>query len=75
MDAQQLVDRINLRHRTHYILHERYATGENQGAYAIYLAYSILAQLDWSIHHHSAAAVAEGVDLAHQILYDLEQAA
>jgi aminoglycoside phosphotransferase (APT) family kinase protein len=43
-------------------------------AYAIYLAYNILAQLDWSIHHHPAAAVAEGVDLAHQILYDLEQA-
>jgi aminoglycoside phosphotransferase (APT) family kinase protein len=42
-------------------------------AYAIYLAYNILAQLDWSIHHHSAAAVAEVVGLAHQILHDLEQ--
>jgi Phosphotransferase enzyme family len=41
--------------------------------YAIYLAYNILAQLDWSIHHHTAAAVAEGVTLAHQILQDLEQ--
>jgi hypothetical protein len=40
--------------------------------YAIYLAYNILAQLDWSIQHHTPAAVAEGVTLAHQILRDLE---
>jgi hypothetical protein len=42
-------------------------------AYAIYLVYNILAQLDWSIHHHSAAAIAEGVVAAHQILSDLER--
>lgn len=43
-----------------------------QDAYAIYLAYNILAQLDWSIHHHSAESVAEGVEFANQILADLE---
>jgi Phosphotransferase enzyme family len=44
-------------------------------AYTIYLVYNILAQLDWSIHHHSADAVVEGVSLANQILHDLEQEA
>lgn len=43
-----------------------------QDAYAIYLAYNILAQLDWSIHHHSAESVAEGVEFANQVLADLE---
>jgi aminoglycoside phosphotransferase (APT) family kinase protein len=42
-------------------------------AYAIYLAYNILAQLDWSIHHHTAASVVLGVGSAHQILNDLER--
>jgi aminoglycoside phosphotransferase (APT) family kinase protein len=42
-------------------------------AYAIYLVYNILAQLNWSIHHHTVAAVVEGVRLAHRILDDLEQ--
>lgn len=43
-----------------------------QDAYAIYLAYNILAQLDWSIHHHSADAVAGGVVSSNRILDDLE---
>lgn len=43
-------------------------------AYTIYLTYNILAQLDWSIHHHTAEAVAEGVVFAHQILTELEAA-
>jgi aminoglycoside phosphotransferase (APT) family kinase protein len=38
----------------------------------VYLAYNILAQLDWSIHHHTAAAVDRGVVGAHAILHDLE---
>jgi aminoglycoside phosphotransferase (APT) family kinase protein len=36
----------------------------------IFLAYNILAQLDWSIHHHSASAVDAGVVLAERILQD-----
>lgn len=36
----------------------------------IFLAYNILAQLDWSIHHHSASDVAAGVALAERILQD-----
>ncbi len=43
-----------------------------QDAYTIYLAYNILAQLDWSIHHHSADSVAEGVVFSNRILADLE---
>jgi aminoglycoside phosphotransferase (APT) family kinase protein len=43
-----------------------------QHGLALYLAYNILAQLDWSIHHHSAAAVEQGVENSHRILRDLE---
>jgi aminoglycoside phosphotransferase len=39
---------------------------------ALYLGYNILAQLDWSIHHHSAAWVDQGIEKSHRILYDLE---
>lgn len=35
MDIPQLIARINERHQTHFILQHRYATGENQGAYAL----------------------------------------
>jgi aminoglycoside phosphotransferase (APT) family kinase protein len=35
MDIPQLIARINERHRTHFTLQHRYATGENQGAYAL----------------------------------------
>jgi aminoglycoside phosphotransferase (APT) family kinase protein len=41
-------------------------------ALEIYLAYNILAQLDWSIHHHSGTAVRQCVALAHTILQELE---
>lgn len=37
----------------------------------VYAAYTILAQLDWSIGHQPQSAVAEGVALAHAILGDL----
>jgi hypothetical protein len=38
----------------------------------VHLAYCILAQLDWSIHHHPRAAVDDGVTLAYAIIEDLE---
>ncbi|HSH77873.1 MAG TPA: phosphotransferase [Herpetosiphonaceae bacterium] len=38
----------------------------------VHLAYCILAQLDWSIHHHAPPAVNAVVALAHGILQDLE---
>ena len=38
----------------------------------VHLAYCILAQLDWSIHHHAPAAVDDAVALAHTIMQDLE---
>jgi len=36
----------------------------------IFLAYNILVQLDWSIHHHAASAVDAGIVLAERILQD-----
>jgi fructosamine-3-kinase len=39
-----------------------------QAGLALYLSYNILAQLDWSIHHHTPAAVEAGVVKAHHIL-------
>jgi fructosamine-3-kinase len=41
-------------------------------ALALLLVYNILAQLDWSIHHHSPAVVYQAVQQAHRILQDLE---
>jgi aminoglycoside phosphotransferase (APT) family kinase protein len=41
-----------------------------RSALDILLAYNILAQLDWSIHHHAASAVDTGVVLAERILQD-----
>ena len=38
----------------------------------VHLAYCILAQLDWSIHHHPQAAIDDGVALAYTIIEDLE---
>lgn len=40
----------------------------------VYLAYAILSQLEWSIHHHSLVDVYEGVRVAHSILRDVEDA-
>ncbi len=54
-------------------LRERILSISGPDAYAIFLSYNILAQLDWSIRHHPAAAVAKGVAMAHQILDDLER--
>lgn len=41
---------------------------------AVHLAYCVLAQLDWSIHHHPQAAVDDGVAFAHALFDDLEAA-
>ena len=49
MEARQLVDRINRHHGTRYILGERYATGENQGAYAITDAHDTAYVLKWNM--------------------------
>ena len=35
MDMHALINFINVRYNTRVILHEKYATGENQGAYAL----------------------------------------
>jgi hypothetical protein len=35
MEIAQLVVRINERHQTQFVVQHRYATGENQGAYAL----------------------------------------
>ena len=48
MDAQQLVERINLRHGTRYTLHGRYASGENQGAYALTDEHGTAYVLKWN---------------------------
>jgi Ser/Thr protein kinase RdoA (MazF antagonist) len=58
--------------QTRELLRKRIVEISGQNVYAIYLTYNILAQLDWSIHHHSADAVVEGVLSSHQILTDLE---
>jgi fructosamine-3-kinase len=43
-----------------------------QAGLALYLGYNILAQLDWSIRHHTPAAIAEVAAKSHRILHDLE---
>jgi aminoglycoside phosphotransferase (APT) family kinase protein len=53
-------------------LQARIVALSGRGALEIYMAYNILAQLDWSIHHHPRAAVMDGVDLAQSILRDME---
>ena len=42
-----------------------------QQGLALYLGYNILAQLDWSIHHHTPAMIEEGIAKSHRILHDL----
>ena len=57
-------------------LHELLSTGiralSGQHGLALYLGYNILAQLDWSIHHHTPAMIEEGVEKSHRILQNLE---
>ncbi len=54
------------------LLRQRIVAISGQDAYVIYLAYNILAQLNWSIYHHSAEAVIGGVVFSHQILDDID---
>src|SRR5205085_843491 len=54
------------------LLSERIRTLSGQEGLVLYLAYNILAQLDWSIHHHTPAAIGEGIAKSQRILHDLE---
>lgn len=53
------------------LLRQHIATISGPDALTVYLAYNILAQLDWAIHHHTAAAVEEWVVKASFILADI----
>ncbi len=53
------------------VLRKRIADISGPDALVVYLAYTVLAQLDWSIHHHSRVAVAGWVAKASAILEDL----
>jgi aminoglycoside phosphotransferase len=53
-------------------LSERIRVLSGQDGLTLYLAYNILAQLDWSIHHHTPTAIGEGIAKSHRILRDLE---
>ena len=53
------------------VLRERIADISGPDALVVYLVYNILAQLDWSIHHHSRVAVAGWVAKASAILEEL----
>ncbi len=55
------------------LLRERIATMSGRDALTVYLTYNILAQLDWSIHHHSQAVIEEWVATASLILEGIEQ--
>lgn len=52
-------------------LRNQLLTISGREALTIYLVYNILAQLDWSIHHHPNVAVDEWVALAHRIVDDV----
>lgn len=53
------------------VLRKRIADISGPDALVVYLAYNVLAQLDWSIHHHSRVAVAGWVAKASAILEEL----
>lgn len=55
------------------LLRERIATMSGRDALVVYLVYNILAQLDWSIHHHSRGVVDEWVAKASFILKDMKE--
>lgn len=52
-------------------LHDRMLQLSGRDGVHVYLTYTILAQLDWSIRHHSQGAVDQFVALAHALLDDL----
>ena len=56
----------------HELLSTRIRALSGQHGLALYLGYNILAQLDWSIHHHTPAMIEEGVEKSQRILQDLE---
>lgn len=53
-------------------LQDRIIELTSRDALHVYMAYKILGQLDWSIHHHPRASINKGVDLAHTIFHNLE---
>ncbi len=53
-------------------LQDRIIELTSRDALHVYMAYKILGQLDWSIHHHPQTSINEGVDLAHTIFHNLE---
>jgi hypothetical protein len=48
MDIPELIARINERHQTHFTLQHRYATGQNQGAYALTTPTGVAYVLKWN---------------------------
>lgn len=55
------------------LLRQRITTMSGPDALTVYLTYNILAQLDWSIHHHTQAAVEEWVVKASFVLADIKR--
>ena len=55
------------------LLRQRIATMSGADALTVYLAYNILAQLDWAIRHHTRAAVEEWVVKTSFILADIRR--
>lgn len=55
------------------LLWQRIIAVSGRDALVVYLAYNILAQLDWSIHHHSRAVIDAGVAKAALILEDVNR--
>lgn len=55
------------------LLRKHIATISGVDALTVYLAYNILAQLDWAIHHHTQAAVEEWIVKASFILADIKR--
>ena len=53
------------------LLRERITDVSGVDALVVYLAYNILAQLDWSIHHHSPEAVTGWIAVASLILHEV----
>ncbi len=63
-------DSVPIRER----LEQRIVELGSRDSLEVYLAYAILAQLDWSIRHHGQASVDDGVRLANTMLGALEAA-
>jgi len=56
----------------HWRLRDRILELSGHDTLRVYLAYNILAQLDWSIHHHQPTSIEELVVRSHAVVQDLE---